>query len=166
MEAYQRKERWRWTLIAFFCTILSVACSRSDSHHSKDFQFPVVVDISLGGQIHRVKGEVVTSRFFNKLDCRPYLGRVFRDDDHGSPVVVLSYRLWERLYGSNPSLFEQRLNLRVLGQPLTPYEVIGVTPPSFTGAELWILPFRVLVAPWGIGEQASGIIKFPSSWEA
>jgi hypothetical protein len=161
MEVYRQKGQWRRILNCFFCAILAVACSCSNptpsrvSYRLRGFQVPVVVDISLGGQLQRVKGEMVTSRFFSTQDCRPYLGRLFRADDYDSRVVVLSYRLWERLLESNPSVIGQRLNLIV--QPNidgTPYVVIGVTPPSFTGAELWIHPYRVLLAPSGSGKQA------------
>ena len=158
----QRKGKWQCIFTAFVFTLFSAVCFRSDATHSrvvyhpKDFQFPVLVGINLGGQTYQVKGEVVTSSFFTTRDCRPYLGRVFRTDDY-RPVVVLRYQLWQRLYGSDLTVIGKKLNIS--GRP---FVVVGVTPPSFTvpsGADLWILPFHALWDPSRSGDQADGLTR-------
>src|SRR5437867_11409711 len=151
MRAYQRTGKWQCIFTAFVCTLFSVACFRSDATHSrvayhpKDFQFPVLVDINLRGQTYKVKGEVVTSSFFTKRDCRPYLGRVFRAEDYGRPVVVLRYQLWQRLYGSDLTAIGKKLSIG--GRS---FMVVGVAPPSFTvpsGGDSWLHPSHVFSLP-------------------
>jgi putative ABC transport system permease protein len=79
---------------------------------------------------------------FELLGVEPMLGRTLQSDDlqpGKSRVLVLSYKLWNRMFGGDPS---------VVGQPLTlsgeTYTVVGVMPPGFqfppfwsTRAELW-----------------------------
>jgi len=60
------------------------------------------------------------------------------DDQVGAPpVAVLSYRVWESKYGSDPSVIGG--NFEINGHAFT---VIGVTPPGFYGAKLagWGMP--------------------------
>ena len=53
------------------------------------------------------------------------------------PVAVLSYRVWESKYGSDPSVVGA--NFEINGHAFT---IIGVTPPGFYGAKLngWGMP--------------------------
>ncbi|MBO0800257.1 MAG: ABC transporter permease, partial [Blastocatellia bacterium] len=75
-----------------------------------------------------VFGYRVSSGFFDVLGVRPALGRTFlpNEDQAGAErVVVVSYRLWQRLSGG-PSLMGKKLKL---GDELR--TVIGVLPPEF-----------------------------------
>ena len=75
--------------------------------------------------------EAVTPGFFETLGLRPYLGRFFVERDFteiDSPSVVISYRMWQRLYGSDPGAIGDRIVINA--HPMT---VIGVTPPGFNG---------------------------------
>ncbi|HVQ39676.1 MAG TPA: ABC transporter permease, partial [Pyrinomonadaceae bacterium] len=73
----------------------------------------------------------------------PQLGRTFttgEDQPGNDRVVVLSNRLWQRRFGSDPSIVGQQLMLDGAS-----YTVIGVMPPQFqfapfwaTHAELWV----------------------------
>jgi predicted permease len=73
----------------------------------------------------------VTANYFNVLDARPVVGRTFAPDDdrveHGRPVAVISYRFWERNFGSTGVIGR---GVRLNGSPFT---IIGVSPPHFFG---------------------------------
>ena len=77
----------------------------------------------------QVDGCAATSGFFSTLGVQPALGRVFlpEEDQPGhSNVVVLSHRLWQEHFGSNPAIVGQNINMD--GQS---FLVAGVMPANF-----------------------------------
>ena len=80
----------------------------------------------------------VSSGFFPTLGVQPVLGRFFtpEEDQPGrSNVVVLSHRLWQEHFGSNPAIVGQHIKLD--GQS---YLVAGVMPATFQFpefAQMW-----------------------------
>ena len=81
-----------------------------------------------------VRSEYVTGNYFSMLGVRAFGGRVFspEDDRPGAPpVAVLSHRVWQATYGSDPSVVGS--TFVVEGHPFT---VIGVAPPGFFGETL------------------------------
>src|SRR5438445_11215983 len=63
-----------------------------------------------------------------------YAGRALtaKDDQPGSrPIAVISYRLWQEKYGSDPSVIGSVFNLND-----KPFTVVGITPPGFFGDSL------------------------------
>ena len=74
----------------------------------------------------------MSGNYFTVLGVRPALGRLLTeaDDRRGDPqpVAVLSHAFWRRQFGADPGVLGRRLYL--YGSPFT---VIGVTPPEFTG---------------------------------
>jgi putative ABC transport system permease protein len=85
-------------------------------------------------------GQYVSGNFFRTLGAQPWMGRLMTDADDrvGAPLVaVMSYRVWESKYGSDPSVVGG--NFQINGHAFT---VIGVTPPGFYGAKLsgWGMP--------------------------
>jgi putative ABC transport system permease protein len=73
----------------------------------------------------------VTGNAFQFLGVEPILGRAIAPADIGSdgiaaPVVVLSYKAWNRLFDSRPEAVGKTIVLNDL-----PYTVIGVMPPRF-----------------------------------
>jgi predicted permease len=92
------------------------------------------------GDPERVSAARVTANYFTVLGAAPELGRTFaagEDREGHDHVVVLSHRLWERKFGSDPTLIGKAIRLN--GEP---YNVIGVMPfqfrlMSFQG-EVWI----------------------------
>ena len=85
-------------------------------------------------------GQFVSGNFFRTLGVQPWMGRLMTDADDrvGAPLVaVMSYRVWESKYGSDPSVVGG--NFQINGHAFT---VIGVTPPEFYGAKLagWGMP--------------------------
>jgi putative ABC transport system permease protein len=83
-----------------------------------------------------VRGDVVSSDFFETLGIQPYKGRSLASA-RNQQAVVLSYSLWSRSFGSDP---------RTIGKSITldgySYEVIGVMAPGFQfpdpQTELWV----------------------------
>ena len=93
-----------------------------------------VADLSHGGEAHRVPTGFVSGDFFSTLGVTPALGRTItaEDDRPGcAPVAVVSHRFWQTELGGSPS---------ALGRTITldshPFQVIGVTGPSFFGVEI------------------------------
>jgi len=81
-----------------------------------------------------LRSEFVTGTFFSTLGVPAFGGRVFTPDDDkpaASPVAVLSHRVWQTTYGSDPSIVGS--TFVVEGHPLT---VIGVAPAGFFGETL------------------------------
>src|SRR6201993_2573145 len=93
-------------------------------------------------QPEQVQGVHVTADYFSVLGAPVIAGRTFttaEDSPHGGNVVVLSYGLWKRRFGGNPSIVGQSLGLG--GEP---YTIIGVLGREFVTdqqAELWV-PFQ------------------------
>jgi predicted permease len=79
-------------------------------------------------------GELVSGSFFEVLGVKPHVGRLISQDDDvksgANPVVVLSYRYWQRRFGGDPSVVGQ--TIRLSAYPMT---VIGVSPPGFDGID-------------------------------
>jgi len=87
--------------------------------------------LNLGGkgELERIDATGVTWDFFPMLGVRPALGRsLLPDEDRpgGPPVVILSYALWQRRFGSDPKLVGRMITLDEKG-----YTVIGIMPQSF-----------------------------------
>src|SRR5438046_393577 len=79
-------------------------------------------------------GEFVSGNYFTTFGIKAYAGRAFtaQDDQPGAPpVAVMSYRLWQQKYGSDPSVIGGVFNLNN-----KPFSVVGVTPPGFFGDAL------------------------------
>jgi predicted permease len=105
----------------------------------------------------RVWGSLVSGNFFHALGVRAAAGRTFRPEDDstllGNPVVVLSYRFWERRFHNDPGIVGQTVTLN--GHPFT---VIGVAARDFQGAsagfsmDLWL---PLAMHPWVYGGDMS-----------
>ena len=81
-----------------------------------------------------LRSEYVTGNYFSMLGVGAFGGRVFtpEDDKPGAPpVVVISHRLWQTAYASDPTVVGS--TFIVGGHPVT---VIGVMPPGFFGETL------------------------------
>jgi len=79
-------------------------------------------------------GEFVSGNYFTMFGIRGYAGRALTamDDRTGaSPVAVMSYRLWQQRYASDPSVIGSVFNVDD-----KPFTVVGITPPGFFGDTL------------------------------
>ena len=93
------------------------------------------MNVSYGDQTERVSGELVSGNFYEVLGVRPWVGRLFTQDDDRTPgahpVTVLSYRFWESRFNKDPNLIGKTILINE--HPMT---VLGVTPPTFYGVDL------------------------------
>jgi putative ABC transport system permease protein len=101
---------------------------------------------------------LVSANYFDVLGIRAAAGRIFRADEDrtqgANNVVVLSYSLAQRLFGSPNAAVGRKLDLNN-----TSYEVVGVAPPSFKGT-FTIGPLDVLWVPLSMHSQIfSGIVE-------
>src|SRR5215510_9930643 len=94
------------------------------------------------GEPERLEGRRVSANLFELLGVPARLGRTFVPDDDrpGTHVVLLSYSLWQRRFGSDPAVIGRALTLN--GQS---YTVVGVMPqltqlPGYENAndQLWV----------------------------
>src|SRR5262249_56881868 len=79
-----------------------------------------------------VRGQAVSGGYYTGLGVQPMLGRPITDADDNAaapPVVVLSHQYWQERFDANSAVIGQQLKLNQ-----TPFTIIGVTPPAFTGA--------------------------------
>jgi putative ABC transport system permease protein len=91
--------------------------------------FDRTFNLTSDGAPEEVSGQIGTTNLLSVLGTNPILGRTFTDDDtrEGQPrVVVISYALWQRRFGSDPSIVGRQITLNE--QPNT---IIGVMPTGF-----------------------------------
>jgi putative ABC transport system permease protein len=93
----------------------------------------------------QVSGLRVSANFFSVLGVQPYLGRAFLPEEEAlgkDREVVLSYGLWKRRYGGEPTLVGR--TIKIDGEDFT---VVGVMPRDFQW-QFWSNP-RQLWVPVG-----------------
>jgi macrolide transport system ATP-binding/permease protein len=95
--------------------------------------------LSTEGKADRLLTYYITGNFFNMLDLRPALGRLFLPQEgenvDSDPVIVLGYPYWQKRFGGQPDIVGKKVSLN--GRPFT---VIGVAPKDFDG------PYPILAA--------------------
>ncbi len=92
-----------------------------------------------------LKVAMVTGNLFSVLGVTPLLGRNLQPEDDSiaaAPVIAISYELWQRRYGRNPSVLGRVLTFQ--GQPGT---IVAVMPRGFgfpAQTDVWVTvrPFR------------------------
>lgn len=79
-------------------------------------------------------GEFVSGNYFTVFGIKPYAGRTLAPDDDrpgAPPVLVMSHRLWQQSYGSDPLVIGSIFNVNE-----KPFTVVGIAPPGFYGDTL------------------------------
>jgi putative ABC transport system permease protein len=90
------------------------------------------------GQPERLSGAKASADLFQIFNLTPMLGRVFSDDEDrpgSAPSVILSYGLWQRLFGGDSLIVGKTIILNSI-----PHTVVGVLPDVAAiprNAELW-----------------------------
>lgn len=91
------------------------------------------------GEAERIVTAQMSADLFSVLRVNALHGRVYTNDEDkpgGTPVVVLSYPLWQRRFGGQMSILNQAITLN--GKP---YTVIGIMPESYlypSRVEMWV----------------------------
>ncbi len=100
---------------------------------------PAPATLTGSGEPERLNASVVSGNYFQTLGVTPLLGRGFSLDNEKSgndQVTVLSHELWQKRFGGNAGIINQRINLDSKS-----FEVIGVMPKDLTfpqTADLWV----------------------------
>ena len=94
-----------------------------------------VVEPGAGGEIELVQTEQVSGNYFPVLGVAAIVGRTLTEDDDrtsgAEPVAVISHDFWQRRFGSDPGVVGRKIRLND-----SPFTVIGVAPPGFSGFEV------------------------------
>lgn len=83
---------------------------------------------------HATIGEFVSGNYFSTLGVQPHAGRLIApldDKPEASTVAVISYRLWQQQFNSDPSIIGSTLLINDL-----PVTLVGVSPQPFFGDRL------------------------------
>jgi predicted permease len=88
--------------------------------------------VGVGEDVREMPVGIVSASFWSFFDAPPALGRYFtaREDTvpAGTPVVVLSYALWQTRYGGKPDILGQSLQVGPVS-----CTIVGVAPAGFVG---------------------------------
>ncbi len=91
----------------------------------------VPASIGSSGEPERVWGQATSANFFDVLQIPMTLGRGFLREEEDRQVIVLSHRLWQRRFASDPTIAGKVVTLS-----RRPYTVVGVAPAGFRGIDL------------------------------
>src|SRR5688500_1030172 len=107
---------------------------------------PAGMSMSDGSSSELVYGSLVSGTFFDVLGTRPAVGRFFIPEEDRSPgthpVIVLSHAFWMNRFGGSRDVIGTSVRLNG-----SPYSIVGVAEPGFTGtsiinADFWV-PFAM-----------------------
>ncbi len=97
-----------------------------------------VLNLAGGDTAERLRGAYVTGNYFDVLGVGALVGRTLRSQDDSQASAnpaVISYGLWQRRFGANPTVVGRSLTLNNCA-----YTIIGVTAESFRGLRLGAPP--------------------------
>ncbi len=101
--------------------------------------FPIPTAMLAEKEPEQVFTELVSGNYFEVMGIEPALGRFLTPAEDraegGSPVVVMSHRLWSRRFGLDPSVVGRAIALNGIT-----YDVIGVAPEGFQGVNALFSP--------------------------
>ena len=123
---------------------------RSQNHVFTDIAATRFTGASLtgGGKPEQLSGKKITPNFFDVLGVQPILGRPFtaEEDQASARVAVISHSLWQRRFGSDPSIIGRGILLD--GITTT---IVGVMPGDFffreRNVDYWA-PFSLTPEQW------------------
>src|SRR5258708_9044443 len=124
-------------------------------------------NLAAGNAAEHLRGTPVNAEYFRVLGVHPMLGRDFLDEEdrgEGQRVAIVSYGVWTRRLGGDPSKIGQTISLN--GEPFT---LIGVMPRDFspigdegspnTGTpEIWT-PLALVAKTVGSGENIGALAR-------
>ena len=113
--------------------------ARSFSGMAAFVDIPEGFNLTGEGEPQRLEARYATSGFFSLLGIQPVAGRTFtpeEDKPGASSVVMLSHRLWQSRFGSDPASVGRTLMLDGRG-----YTLVGILPAAFRMApttDIWM----------------------------
>jgi predicted permease len=132
----------------------------------------ITASMNADGETDLVSGAIVTGNFFDVLGLAAQRGRLLAAADDvtpgAHPVAVISHRLWQTRFNGRTDIVGSQV--RFNGALFT---IVGVTPPSFTGAQLNVqrdlyvpMMMQALMRPPRAGysgEQNPDLLKNPNN---
>ena len=102
---------------------------------------PLLTNLTGTSESERLHGEQVSASYFPLLGIHAAAGRTFLPEEDSVPerdmVAAISYGLWQRRYGADPSAIGKTIEL-----DLRKYTIVGVLPASFQGlrgpTDVWV----------------------------
>jgi predicted permease len=89
---------------------------------------------TVNGNAQSIQVELVSGNFYQQMGVRPLLGRPILPSDDRAPgtgaVAIISDGFWSRAFGRSSNVLGKTITIN-----MSPVTVIGVNPPSFTGAK-------------------------------
>lgn len=115
-------------------------------------------NLAEGTRPERLQGVRITSGFFKTFGVAPMLGREFTPNEEPQGAdheLILSYRVWERRYNSDPNIVGKSIRIDGVG-----HTVVGVIPKDFV-FQMWGNPGDIYI-PVGYtdGDQQRGSHSF------
>jgi predicted permease len=108
------------------------------------------------------EGVYATGNFYELLGVRSAIGRTFTEADTATPVSVIGYGYWQRVFGGDPGVLGK--TLIVEGKPFT---IVGVSARGFTGVQPGRMPdFAVPMAFEPYLRRASWLKRPGFNWMA
>ncbi|MDQ1450391.1 MAG: hypothetical protein QOK38_257 [Acidobacteriaceae bacterium] len=126
------------------------------------------VAVRAGDTPSAAMGEMVSGNFFSGLGVKMTLGSGFNleDERHHTPVVVLSFAYWTKLFSRNPGVLGQAIYIKGI-----PFAILGIAAEGFSGVEagqftdFWIpLQSRPELNPWGNSPDDNTLYGSPNWW--
>jgi predicted permease len=124
---------------------------RAETHGFADMAAWTPSDFNLSGEHADLPEKIIagaaTWNFFSVLGVQPALGRMFTqaEDRWNADTVVLTWGLFERRFGANPSILGKQIHLDSKS-----YTIIGVLPRSFRypseRMQVWV-PYQSVTPP-------------------
>ncbi|MCI0389447.1 MAG: ABC transporter permease [Acidobacteria bacterium] len=108
--------------------------------HSRSFSEVIAFNpnqwkVTVKDETEQVSGQVVSGNYYPTLGVGALIGRTLTVADNqvpgGHPVAVISYAYWKRRFAQDPGVLGQNMTIN-----LTPFTIIGVTPPEFFGLQV------------------------------
>ena len=90
------------------------------------------LNVNADGLADFANAQAVTGNYYEVLGVKPFLGRMITysdDNSASSPIAIISYRYWQKRFGSRADIIGKQVNLNNV-----PFTVAGVAPPGFEGA--------------------------------
>lgn len=107
-----------------------------------------------GAENRQALVHMVTEGFFELFGLPMAVGRTFTPEEYTAPAAVIAHRLWVELYGRDPAIVGQTLDLAT-----SPVTIVGVAPPELdmpANTDVWI---SLSLVPTNVAHSFQGYLR-------